>query len=127
MNFAKDLSDSERSFSRRLKFITNFKRCSIERKIGEQLREGEAEAGEHVLAVEGVGRAEEAVGGGTAVNEHRFFPGIQHPRQSCSARKVIFHFLAHLPDGVERRHDLDDQIRRSAKKLSGRETRAGQA
>jgi len=47
---------------------------SVERKLGEQLGQREAEAGEHVFAVEGVGQAQEAVGFGPPIDGGTIFP-----------------------------------------------------
>ena len=47
----------------------------LERKFGEQLGQREAETGEHVFAFEGIGRAQEALRLGGAVNDDRFSAG----------------------------------------------------
>ena len=58
----------------------------LERKLGEQFREREAEAGAHILAVEGAGHAQEAVGLGGAVSERVALDGVDDPREARRSR-----------------------------------------
>ena len=82
----------------------------LERKLGEEFGQREAEAGEHVFAFEGVGHAQEAVGLWSAVNENRFLSRIENPDQAGSAGKIVRQFFLKPRRTIPRRKHFNDQI-----------------
>ena len=89
---------------------------SLERKFDEQLGEREAEAGEHVFAVEGVGHTQAAVAFEGAVNDDVTLGGADDPREARAALKVVAQFFDEAERAVCRGDDFDGEIRCAAKK-----------